>query len=171
VPVTSPSKTAYADGILARADLSPDARILIELVREEWRDDPRDLLTRPERDALLGVGSTRGRELEQQGLPAYLTGQRRRVTPAAAIYHYKINQILTSFPSDEPKLKARGGPVIMAKAKARTALGPTVEPVARRGKPITPITPATPVTPEPVTLKRRGRPRKEPINPELVAEA
>jgi hypothetical protein len=52
----TPRKTAYADAILARKDLTPEARVLVARTREDWEADPRDVLTRPQRDRLLWRG-------------------------------------------------------------------------------------------------------------------
>ena len=156
MPVTSPSKTAYADALLARDDLHPSARILIEPVRAKWRLDTREDFTRPEVAEFLRIGPTRGRELEQGPLPAYLIG-RQRLIPADLVYIYKINQILASFPSDGPPAKARGGPAFMQRAK-KAAPASGLEPVAH------PRRPTLIAQPEPAPLKRgRGRPRKEPV--------
>jgi hypothetical protein len=83
--------------------------VLVARTREDWEADPRDVLTRPQRDRLLGVGPTRGRELEKKGLPAYLDNG-RRLTPASLVYIHRLDRILASFPSDGPPLKAPGAP-------------------------------------------------------------
>jgi hypothetical protein len=157
----TPSKTAYADQILARDDLTSDARTLIARTREDWKADPRDVLNRPQRDRALGVGPTRGRELEKEGLPAYLDNG-RRLTPASLVYIYKIDQILASFPSDGPPKKAPGAPHMRPHAELAAVKVHAAKPRPRRQL-------AQPAAPR--TAKRsRGRPRKHPDLSPVLAE-
>ena len=59
--------------------------------------------------SLLGVGATRGRQLEREELPAYLQDG-HRLTPAGLVYEHKISAILKSFPLGEEPLKKPGAP-------------------------------------------------------------
>lgn len=104
-----PSKTAFADDAL-HGKLAPEARQLIETIRDEWAADERGALTRSERNKLLGVGPTRGRELESEGLPAYLEG-RTRLTRAGDVYKFLVQRALNSFPLTGP-VKGRGSPLL-----------------------------------------------------------
>lgn len=99
-----PTKTLYADEIL-QGLLDERARKLIETIRAEWAADERGTLRRTERNRLIGCGPTRGRELEQGPLPAYLDGG-ARLTPTSSVYIYKIDRVLASFPLNEPARKS-----------------------------------------------------------------
>jgi hypothetical protein len=96
-PLSSVSRTAYADAILERTDLSEEARLLVEAHKRDWAADNRGVVGRPERDRLLGVRASRGRELEKTVLPAALDGG-RRLTPVSLIYQYLIDRAVESFP-------------------------------------------------------------------------
>ncbi|HZZ23031.1 MAG TPA: hypothetical protein VFE60_10860 [Roseiarcus sp.] len=105
IPTT---KTAYADERL-RGNLHPQARKLITTLRGEILADlyP-EAVGRTVRNKMLGVGPTRGRELELTLLPAYLEGT-VRLTRTSDIYRYLIDRALESFPLTGPK-KGRGSP-------------------------------------------------------------
>jgi hypothetical protein len=150
------SKTQYADDVLRRK-LDPRARQLIEDVRDDWRASP-ETLRRSERDEALGVGPTRGRELEDE-IPAYLEG-RSRVTPARSVYIYKINKILASFPLNEPPQKERGGTRLLPHTVAARTKAPSAKPVH--------VLERT-ATPSPAGEAKRGRGRPRNKQPELTA--
>ena len=135
----STTKTAFADELL-RGDLAPEARQLIEAIRDDWRADERGAVGRAVRDKMVGVGPTRGRELEKTVLPAYLEGT-QRLTLTALIYKYRIQQVLKSFP-------LAGTP-----AKRPTALDQ--HPGARRWPPTRGFHGSTP-TRAPIGLPGRG---------------
>jgi hypothetical protein len=160
VPVSHipPSKTAFADEVL-RGDLLPEARDQIESIRDEWRGDDRGAVGRAVRDKMVGVGPTRGRELEKGPLPAYLEGT-QRVTLTALIYKYRIQQVLKSFPltGAPPKRPTVLGTNTQALDDGRPRAGLTV---ARRQE--------RPSASQPVTAPRpRGHLRT--IKPDLAAQ-
>ena len=107
--LSSVSRTAYADAVLERTDLSQEARLLVEAHKRDWAADDRGVVGRPERDRLLGVRASRGRDLEKTVLPAALDGG-RRLTPISLIYQYLIDRALESFPASGPAKKAPGAP-------------------------------------------------------------
>jgi hypothetical protein len=164
VPATKPtSKTPYADEVLRR-DLDPRARKLIESIKQAQEVDTRDVLRRHERDALLGVGATRGRQLEREEIPAYLQDG-HRLTPTSLIYEHKINAILKSFPLGEEPLRKPGAPNLRTRpisrygAKAVKRPAPTVhERIEVRRAVLSPTAPP-PVVPEP---QSRVRPADAP---------
>ena len=121
--LSSVSRTAYADAVLERTDLSQEARLLVEAHRRDWAADDRGVVGRPERDRLLGVGPTRGRELEKTLLPASLAGG-RRLTPISLIYSYLVDRALELFPSDGLPLKAPGAPHMRPHSASVAAKGP-----------------------------------------------
>ena len=143
------SRTAYADAILARDDLSPEARKRIERVRHDWLTDEATVVRRSSACKRLDCKPTHERDLEREGkLDSFLDGKVRLIY-VSSIYEHLIKQTLASYPLNKPPKKAPGSPNLVAVR----ALAPTARP-----HPVHERVAAPPVN----AIKRgRGRPRKQ----------
>jgi hypothetical protein len=160
VPTKPTSKTQYADTVLSY-DLDPRARLLIESIKQDQEADTRDVLRRHERDALLGVGATRGRQLEARELPAYLQDG-HRLTPTNLVYEHKINAILKSFPLGEEPLKKPGAPNLRARPISRYGAKTVKRPAPAVHERIEARRAAVESTAPPLAAKPRVRPANAP---------
>jgi hypothetical protein len=185
VPISEPpakSKTAYADEILARGDLSPELRRRIEDLRDAWQPETRPVLRRPERDRLIGCHSTFGNLLEAQGKVDSFLHDKIRLVTTASVYRYLIDRAIETFSAGEP-LKARMPKLARHKAEEAAArrAAKTEGTVARQARAPAPARRPLTLAPrqsvherdraaEPLPMARRapGRPRK---NSELVPAA
>jgi hypothetical protein len=151
VSVTSvPSKTAFADEILARDDLPLEARKQITRLRDQWSADEEIVTRRPGVCKRLDCKPTHGRDLERAGeIDSFLAGTIRLIH-VSSVYEYLIKQVLASFPLNEVPLKAAGGPV---------------GPEAKRSRKLPELTAV--ITSPPEAKRGRGRPKKQ--LPELTA--
>lgn len=167
MPAAKPtsSKTPLADMLLS-GPLDDRARLLIENEKRAQQADQRPNLRRHERDALLGIGPTRGNALEKQELPAFLMNG-HRLTPTNLVYEHRIHAILKSFPLHEAPLKRPSGTHLHSRAISRHGPKTTKRPApamherveARRAVLPLPVpSPAAKLRVRPADAPRLGRP-------------
>jgi hypothetical protein len=107
-----PSKTAFADRVLARDDLSAGARKQITRLRDEWAADPQTVVRRVNVCKRLDCKPTHERDLEREGKLDSFLDRNTRLIHVSSIYEHLIRQALASHPPDQPARKATGSPNI-----------------------------------------------------------